>query len=351
MSAPRGRRGLLLLVVIATALAAGSASSAADRGTIKRVSVAGLGQGSGPVQSRVLTKATRKLAAFPAGAWGGAYTVTSGARVTVYASPSYPVDQAANQAAADFVDRLVHGTEISGVKIYFAPPAEVGILCESAEVDGCYYPKTGEIVTIAEDTEWSTVEEVLTHEYGHHVANNRDNHPWPALAYGTKRWATYMGICAKEAAGTLFPGDEDEHYLQNPGEGFAESFLHLNEVKLGIPETPWFYDPSLAPDAGALAALEQDVLKPWKDAALKRWSGRFGRRGQQRIRTFQTPLDGVFAAQLKGPGGSSLRLTGPAEVKRVSATLSAGLICGQRSVTTKFVSGGKGRFAAAAAIP
>jgi hypothetical protein len=35
----------------------------------------------------------------------------------------------------------------------------------------------------------------------------------------------------------------------------------------------------------------------------------------------------------------------------MSATLSAGLICGQRSVTTKVVSGGRGRYVAAAAIP
>src|SRR5215210_3284577 len=351
MSQPRGRRGLALLVVIAAALAAGSASPAAHRTALKQVSVAGLGQGAGPVRSRVLTKATRRLAAFPAGGWGGSYTTQSGARVNVFASPSYPVDQAANQAAADFVDRLVHGTEISGVKIYFAPAAEVGILCHSTEVDGCYYPKESEIVTIGEDNEYSTVEEVLTHEYGHHVANNRDNYPWPAIAYGTKRWATYMGICVKEAAGTVFPADEGEHYFQNPGEGFAEAYLHLNEVKLGIPETTWFYDPVLAPDAGALAALEQDVVKPWKDNVIKRWSGRFGRRGQKQVRRFATPLDGVFAAQIRGPRGSSLRLTGPTEVKRVSSSLSAGLICGQRSVTTTFVAGGKGRFAAAVAIP
>jgi hypothetical protein len=351
MSRLRGRRSLALLVVIVTALAVGSASSAADRTSIKQVSVAGLGQRTGPVHSRVMTGATRRLAAFPLGTWGGTYAVKSGARVNVYASRSYPVDQAANQAAADFVDRLVHGAEISAVKIYFAPPAEVGVMCESVEADGCYYPKEQEIVTIGEDTDWSTVEEVLTHEYGHHVANNRDNYPWPAIAYGTKRWATYMGICAKEAVGTVFPGDQGDHYLQNPGEGFAESFLHLNEVKLGVPETPWFYDPVLAPDAAALAAIEQDVLKPWKDNVIKRWNGRFARRGQQKVRVFPTPLDGVFAAQLKGPRGSFLQLSGAAQVKRVSGTVSAGLICGQRSVTTRFVSGGKGRFAAAAAIP
>ena len=352
MSASYGRRGLTLLLVLATAaLALGSASTAADRTVLKELSSSGLGQRSGPVRSRIVTSRARKLAAYPAGTWGGAYTVKSGARVNVYASRYYPVDNATNQAAADFIDRLVHGSEISTVKIYFAPPGEVGILCHSPDADGCYYPKDQEIVTVGEDTEWSTVEEVLTHEYGHHVANNRDNYPWPAIAYGTKRWATYMGICTKAAAGTVFPGDEGDHYLQNPGESYAESFLHLNEVKLGIAETPWFYDPALAPDSTALAMLEQDVLKPWKDNAIKRWKGKFSRRGQQHVRTFQTPLDGVFAAQIKGPRRTTLALGGLAEVKRMSSTLSAGLICGQRSVTTKVVSGGKGRFAAAAAIP
>jgi hypothetical protein len=350
MSAPLGRRGLALLLVMVTALAAGSASPAADRPTFKRLSIAGLGQGTGHVRSRIVTRASRRLAAQP-GAWGGLYTVKSGARVTIYSSRYYPVDPAVNQAAADFIDGLVHGTEINAVKVYFAPPAEVGILCYTQEADGCYFPQTSEIVTTGEDTEWSTVEEVLTHEYGHHVATNRLNDPWPAVAYGTKRWATYEGVCEKEAAGLAFPGDEGEHYFQNPGESFAESFLHLNEVKLGIPETPWGYDPMFAPDAGALAAIEQDVLKPWKDNAMKRWSGRFTRRGQQKTFTFKTPLDGVFAAELRGPRGSTLRLTGPAEVKRYSARLSAGLVCGQRTVTTRFTAGAAGRFAAASAIP
>ena len=350
MSELPGRRGLALLLVSAAALAAGTASAAADRRAEKTLSVAGLGQGAGHVRSRVVQKPSRRLAARP-GYWGGVYTAPSGAKVSVYSSGEYPVDPAVNQAAANFVDRLVHGSEISTVKINFAPPMEVGIICYTQEADGCYFPDTKEIVTIGEDTDWSTVEEVLTHEYGHHVANSRLNDPWPAVVYGTKRWATYEGICQKEAEGTVFPGDEGEHYFQNPGEGFAESYLHLNEVKLGMPETPWGYDAIFAPDAGALAAIEQDVLKPWKKDVIKRWSGRFTRRGQQKTFTFNTPLDGVFAAELRGPRGSKLMLSGPTEVKRLSAGVSAGLVCGQRTVTAKFVAGGPGRFAAASAIP
>jgi hypothetical protein len=351
MAAPHGRRGLALLLVSVAALAAGSATPAADRPTVKRLSVFGLGQGIGRVRSRVVRGPLRRFASLPPGAWGGIYTAKSGAQVTIHSSGEYPVDESVNQAAADFVDSLVHGKEISAVSIYFAPPAEVGILCYSHEVDGCYFPATREIITVGEDTPWSTVEEVVAHEYGHHVANNRLNDPWSALDYGTKRWSTYEGICQKETAGTAFPGDEGEHYFQNPGESFAESFMHLNEAKLGLPETPWGYDPMFAPDAAALAAIEQDVLKPWKKTAIKYLSGRFSRRGQQKTFTFKTPLDGVFAAELHGPRGSSLTVSGAANIKRLSSGLSAALVCGERSVTARFKAGGPGRFAAATITP
>jgi hypothetical protein len=350
MSAPHGRRGIALLLVTAAAFAVGSASAAADRPTVKRLSVYGLGQGIGHVRSRVVHRQMRFLS-LPPGAWGGVYTAKSGAHVTVQSSGEYPVDPAVNQAAADFVDSLVHGSEISTVKIYFAPPAEVGILCYTHEADGCYFPATGQIITVGEDTPWSTVEEVVTHEYGHHVASNRNNDPWPAFAYGTKRWATYEGVCQKEASGLAFPGDEAEHYFQNPGESFAESFMHLNEAKLGLPETPWGYDPMFTPDAAALAAIEQDVLKPWKKTAIKHLSGRFTRRGQQKTFNFNTPLDGVFAAELRGPRGSRLTVSGPADIKRYSTGVSAALVCGQRTVTARFTAGGAGRYAAATLIP
>ena len=351
MSRPRGRRGLALLLVTVVAFAAASAAPASGRPTVKRLSVFGLGQGIGRVRSRIITRTPRHFTALPPGAWGGVYNVGSGAQVTIYSSSAYPVDPAANQAAADFIDSLVHGSEISKVKIFFAPPAEVGALCNSAEVDGCYFSGTGDLITTGEDTPWSTVEEVLAHEYGHHVATNRLNDPWPAVVYGTKRWATYEGVCQKAASGVAFPGDEGEHYFQNPGESFAESFMHLNEVKLGLPETPWGYDPMFTPDAGALAAIEQDVLKPWKRAPIKYSRGRFTRRGQQRTFRFKTPLDGVFAAEMKGPRGSSLRVSGPVEVKRYSPGLSAGLVCGQRTVAARITAGGPGLFAAATIAP
>jgi len=350
MSAPYGRRGLALLLVTAAALAAGSASPAAEGPSAKTLSVFGLGQGIGHVRSRVVHRQLHFLS-LPPGAWGGVYTAKSGAQVTIQSSAAYPVDPAVNQARADFVGSLVHGSEIATVKIYFAPPAEVAILCQAQEVDGCYFPATGDIFTVGEDTPWSTVEEVVAHEYGHHVAANRLNDPWPAIAFGTKRWATYEGVCQKEASAVAFPGDEGDHYLQNPGESFAESFMHLNEVKLGLPETPWGYDPMFTPDATALAAIEQDVIKPWTKETIKRFGGRFTRRGQQKTFAFKTPLDGVFAAELHGPRGSKLTISGPSVVKRFSAGLAGGLVCGQRTVTVRFTAGRAGRYAAGTLIP
>ena len=123
MSGPRGRRGLALLLVTFVAFAAASAAPAAGRPTVKRLSVFGLGQGIGRVRSQIVDGATQHFTALPPGAWGGVYTVKSGAHVTIYSSSAYPADPTVNQAAADFVDSLVHGSEISKVKIFFAPPA------------------------------------------------------------------------------------------------------------------------------------------------------------------------------------------------------------------------------------
>jgi hypothetical protein len=322
----------------------------ANGGFVKTVSVAGLGHGASGVHSRVVANRARALAALQLNGWGGVYTTAAGEQVTVYSSNAYPIDPAANQATADFVGGLVHGKEISKVTIYLAPAQEVAALCESDEVEGCYYPASAQLVSIGEDSRYSTVEEVLTHEYGHHVAANRTNDPWPAVAWGTKRWATVANVCRKTEMGLAFPGDEGENYLKNPGESFAESYLHLNEVRKGQPETRWFYDASFYPTKAALDAIEQDVLEPWDSYGMLRWKGRFTRRNQVGMATLKTPLDGLFELRLKAPRGSKVRIYGK-NAKQVSPTVARGLACGQRSFVTSVISGGAGAFTATALVP
>jgi hypothetical protein len=106
-----------------------------------------------------------------------------------------------------------------------------------------------------------------------------------------------------------------------------------------------------APDAKALGAIEQDVLQPWAGYSLQKWNGAFARKGQRSITTLPTPLDGLVAVQLKGPAGSSLRLTGASHVKRASATLAGVTICGQRSLTMRVTAGRAGRFSVTSATP
>ena len=325
-------------------------SHAATMRSVKLVSDAGLGQGTGAVRDRVITQRARAFAALQLNGWGGPYTTSTGEAVNVFSSNAYPIDPAANQAAAEFLSSLVHGKEISKVTIYFAPAEEVATLCQSQEAEGCYYPASSQLVSIGQDSLYSSVEEVLTHEYGHHVASNRFNDPWPALAYGTKRWATLEGVCRKTQIGLAFPGDEGEHYRENPGESFAESYLHLNEVKKGQAETRWIYSPLFRPDPAALAAIEADVLKPWNAYSVLTWKGRFTRAKQFGIGTLKTPLDGAFELRLKAPRGSRLKTYGN-DTKQLSPTLARGIICGERSVMTQIISGGPGAFTAKAIVP
>src|SRR5919201_1928956 len=70
--------------------------------------------------------------------WGGDYTATTGEHVTVYSSPRYAVDNAANQRWADFLASLVHGPELASVRVYLAPPAQVSLVCGGPDVLGCY---------------------------------------------------------------------------------------------------------------------------------------------------------------------------------------------------------------------
>ena len=157
--------------------------------------------------------------------------------------------------------------------------------------------------------------------------------------WGTKRWASYLGVCAKARAGTLFPGDQYTHYELNPGEGFAEAYRVFNERRLGSTESPWsIVDRIMYPDGKALELLAQDVREPWSAPTRISFSGSF-RKGSGELRSFRvsTPLDGELELVLRGPAKAAYRLS-VLNGNRVVASAPVGrrslsvTVCGQRTL-------------------
>jgi len=257
-----------LPVLVAAAALAASPSAAATRESLKTPLLADIGAAATPITDSILSKrATRSLAA--AASWGGTFTTSAGDQVSIHVSDSYPVDNTRAQRWADFLGSLVHGSEISTVQVYLAPLDEVQQYC-GQDALACYNPTNKLLVAPGDDPSSElSAEAVVTHEYGHHVANSRNDAPWLAIDYGTKRWASYVQVCSKAQAGQLFPGAEsDSRYQLNPGEGFAESYRVLNQHRLGVPESPWqVVSQSLYPDATALSLIQQDVLTHWTEDA------------------------------------------------------------------------------------
>ena len=70
-----------------------------------------------------------------------------------------------------------------------------------------------------------------------------------------------------------------QHYLSDPGEGFADGYAHVH-----YPEVPWQYNPILRPDRAAFAAIRRDVLHPWTGPRSRTFRGRLGQgRGARRF--------------------------------------------------------------------
>lgn len=234
------------------------------------------------------------------------------------------------------LERLVHGPEISRVTLDVTSAAQAAARCGGPE--SCYDPDTATIIASSAPPAGYTIAEVVAHEYGHHVAASQRNDPWSAYDYGTKRWASYEGVCQGVAAGQLFPGDQGAHYSADPGEAFADAYRILNGGQ-GI--SP--FDQRLAPDSTALALLRRDIEHPWRGPRVLHRTGV----GPGRL-NIDTPLDGTLTVTA---AGRSLRILDPANGRVLAGGRSRArtLVCGQENVTVAVA--GRGRYRLRVARP
>ena len=351
------RVGSLVLALAATIALALPASSGGGRPSIATASPADLLRSAAPFRDAVLARApgrVRQLALYER-----FYTTPDGVRIRFFISTSYAPREERNQALVDFLGWLPHGKELAQTRLYVLNASELRATCGPGAA-ACYSP-VGESIYIPGDEDPDLpLAHVLAHEYGHHVARNRDNSPWFAGFFGPKRWATYMRVCPLAARGDVFPGDGGGNYALNPGEGWAEAYRRLSEERARQlpdpllvgrwPDIGWrIVDDLFIPNEVALRIVQQDVVDPWTSRTRTTITGRLTR---PVTRTIRTPLDGRVTAQIAGTAGATAtvldsrgrRLTRSG--KGVTAT-----VCGQQRLTVALTPKRTGSFRLTLLVP
>ena len=358
---PSARWLTLCAAAVVTALTAAAAAQSAPAHRLKSPRLDEIARADAPIPDSVISAPkTQALALAPSGYWGGVYRASTGENVTVYASNAYPMEPALGQRWADFLASLVHGSELSKVTVMLSTADEISRVCGQDSL-ACYSARGALLYAPGEDPRASlSAEAVITHEYGHHIAANRDNAPWDALAWGPKRWDSSMQVCAAAKQGHLSPGAEDPvRYEENPGEGWAETYRVLNQRRLGLPESPWnIVTQALYPTSAALAAAQQDVTSPWQADTTTTRTGAVTRTSRTRMYTVATPLDGTLKLTLRTSAGLRMSVDLFASSTRVAHVSGAGTlsrattVCGSRSYRVRVTElSGRGSFQLAVGKP
>jgi hypothetical protein len=336
------RRSVLLPLVLAAALfpSASAAGSEEDRHEAKPLAVVNMTLPAPRLHEGVV--AAHRLRQLSALSPTTPYLTPDGMTVYISVSDYYVPDPAIDQAWANFLGWLTHGSEMNGLLVFVYTPQEIAYVC-GPDAAACY--GQNQMFVAGEDVGGVPVEQAIAHEYGHHVAFHRLNTPWPAVDWGPKRWATYYNVCGNAAQGSLFPGAETSPlYRLNPGEGWAEGYRQMNELRAGT----WSYlgwsvvDPFFIPDATALQLINQDVTKPWSGPSVHVAQGRLRRNGVRRWKF--SPLDGQMRATVSGARGTTVSFVSRGKVVRRPARSVSRIVCGDPSITVVVRSTRGGKF-------
>ncbi len=243
------------------------------------------------------------------------YPTADGTMIAVKLASSYTGDPAVAQTYATFLGTLPHGSELASLKVTVVSSSEIASACGGKPSDGilaCYGASDQTMIVPGDQSADSTfsVNYVITHEYGHHIAAHRSNAPLAALDFGPKRWSSYELVCTNTIDGKLVPGDQGENYLSNPGEAWAESY-----ARLVFPLEAWRFTPVLRPSQGSSLAAAADVAQPWTKRVSATFTGK-------NTHTFKLPitLDGAFTLQLDGPAKANYDLVVRSGGKTVERT-------------------------------
>jgi len=260
----------------------------------------------GFIRDRVITRrrgvAHAASLIIPDNASRDTYTA-NGMNIDVAVSPSYTTNDSTNQAWAQFFADLPQSSDADGMTVYIAPPDEVKEQCGSTSV-ACYWhgDKTMAIPGVdPTDSGGEPLEEVAMHEFGHLIADQRSNDPWPAIDFGPKRWANWLRVCGNTRSKALFPGNEGDNYSLNPGEGWAETY----RVASGGSKSLWaIVDNYFKPDSKTSNLALTDVTNPWRGNTRRTYRGSFSKRGS-RTKTIRLPatVDGVVRVRLTSSRG------------------------------------------------
>jgi hypothetical protein len=336
--AAQGAAALLVAIAAPASPVRAAPAPVAARPAVAPLDAASLGRQPVSIRDRRISPAAARsvLGAEP-GSFDGRYPTGDGHTVRVILSEFFARDPAVPQSVATFMGRLVHGSELDRVTVFLAPQEEIALACGTGAL-ACYSQLDNLMLVPAVGPPGISREEIIAHEYGHVVANARNNFPFPAVSFGTKRWATYEHVCQRVFLGPV-PASPAAAYRQAPGEAFADSYRILNGGNPAL----WVFVRRYFPNAIALRAIRLDVLRPWFQRPPLRLGGAFtpARAGPTRRFRIATPLDGLVRVTLTAPPGADydlqvrmpggrppvIRSARPGRVDRLRA-----LACGSRVV-------------------